>query len=198
MSRCLALVLLVVAACDAGAKSPSPQVQPPPAPVKPPVPPPTPPVPVAPPLPVTPVAPVTHEHVLLASLERGVCYGTCPAYKLTVYRDGKVEYVGKDFVKKIGKASGTLTDAQLAALDKLFLDAKYTSEYKAAYTSYDVTDNPSANTSYQPVGATKPKSVAHYYGDTHAPASLTEIESKFDDIVKIERWIGTRAERDSR
>src|SRR3954471_8041193 len=122
MSRFLALVVFVVAGCDAGARSPSPEVQPLPAPVKPP---PVAPLPLAPPAPVPVATPVpvpvaSHEHVLLASLERGVCYGTCPAYKLTVYRDGKVEYVGKNYVKKIGKAGGTLTDAQLAALDKLF------------------------------------------------------------------------------
>ncbi|MEO8550608.1 MAG: DUF6438 domain-containing protein [Kofleriaceae bacterium] len=197
MSRVLALVLFVAAACDAGARSTPPPAPAPPPPVAakpPPVaakPPPVAPPPAPPPPPVA-----THEHVLLASLERGMCYGTCPAYKLTVYRDGKVEYFGKDYVKRKGKADGTLTDAQLAALDKLFTDAKFTSEYKDAYTSYDVTDNPSANTSYLPAGATKAKSVAHYYGDTHAPESLTEIESKFDDIVKIEHWIGTRAERD--
>jgi len=196
MSRVLALVLLVAAACDAGAKSPTPLVQPAstPVPAKPAPPPVTPVVPPAPVVPTPP--PVTHEHVLLASLERGVCYGTCPAYKLTVYRDGKVEYEGKNFVKKKGKASGTVTDSQLAALDKLFTDAKFTSEYKDAYTSYDVTDNPSANTAYLPAGGKKVKSVAHYYGDTHAPESLTELESKFDDIVKIERWIGTAADRD--
>jgi uncharacterized protein DUF6438 len=192
MSRVLALVLFVAAACDAGAKSTPPPAPPPlpPTAAKPP-PPPPPPVPPAPPPP--PVA--THEHVLLASLEREMCYGTCPAYKLTVYRDGKVEYFGKEYVKKKGKADGTLTDAQLAALDKLFIDGKYTA-YKDAYTSYEVTDNPSANTSYLPAGAKKPKSVAHYYGDSHAPKSLSDLEAKFDDIVKIEHWIGTRAERD--
>ena len=164
MSRSLALVLLVTA-CDAGAK-------------------PTPPPP-----------PVVREHVLLASLERGGCYGSCPVYSFTVYRDGQVEYVGEDFVKKKGTDGGMLTDAQLAALDKLFIDGKFLA-YKDSYESYDETDASSAKTAYQPVGAKTSKTVAHYYGDLHAPASLTELETKFDDIVLIERWIGTPAERD--
>ena len=116
-------------------------------------------------------------------------------YSFTVYRDGKVEYAGKDYVKTKGKRGGTLTDAQLAALDKLFTDGNFLG-YKSSYEEYDETDAPSAKTAYQPVGAKTPKTVSHYYGDMHAPASLTELEAKFDDIVFIERWIGTSAERD--
>jgi Domain of unknown function (DUF6438) len=178
MSRHLTLVVLI-AACDAGVK-PTP-ASPPPSPA----------APIAPRPP-----PAAHEHVLLASIDRGMCYGTCPAYTFTVYRDGKVEYVGKNFVKTKGKADGTLTDAQLAALDKLFIDGKY-ADYKSSYEAYDVTDNPSAKTAYQPVGAKTPKTVAHYYGDMHAPQSLTELEAKFDEIVQIDRWIGTDKERES-
>src|SRR5258706_11552712 len=175
MSRYFVLVLL--ASCDAGAKStPPPPPTPPVAAIAPivPAPPPAPPPQPAPP------PPAVHEHVFLASIERGPCYGTCPVYAFTVYRDGKVEYVGKDFVRK-GKAGGTLTDAQLAALDKLFTDGKYFA-YTGSYDEYDVTDNPSAKTAYQPVGAKQPKTVSHYYGDRHAPESLTKLESSFDDI----------------
>jgi hypothetical protein len=176
-------VLAIVVGCDAGAK-PAP---PPPAPhvaVVPPVPPPPPPPPtVAAPAPV-----------LLASLERGPCYGTCPVYTVTVYRDGKVEYVGTDYVKTKGKASDTLTAEQVAALDKLFTDDHYLA-YKDSYEHVDWTDAPSARTSYVPLGATAAKTVGHYYGDTHAPDSLSKLEAAFDTTVHTERWVGTRAER---
>ena len=183
MSRFLALVTLI--ACDAGAKTTPPA---PPAPVvKAQV---TPPAPVA-----TPPAPAVAGHVLLASLQRGACYGTCPIYTVTVYRDGKVEYDGEEYVKKKGKATGTVTPAQMAALDKLFTDDHYLA-YNTEYTHYDVTDNPSAKTAYRPLGATKTKTVDHYYGDMKAPESLSKLEEQFDTIVQTDRWIGTRAERD--
>ncbi|HET9987820.1 MAG TPA: DUF6438 domain-containing protein [Kofleriaceae bacterium] len=194
MSRILALVLIVTAACDAGVKPTPPAPPTPPVAVKPPPVPPVAPVPPVPPPPAPPPIPVS-EHVLLASIDRGPCYGTCPVYTLTVYRDGKVEYVGKDFVKKKGKAGGTVTAEQLAALDKLFTDGKYL-EYKSSYESYDATDAPSAKTAYRPAGATITKTVGHYYGDMHAPKSLTELEDGFDTIMKTERWIGTEAERE--
>ena len=178
-------VLAIVVGCDAGAKP-----APPPAPhvaVAPKVPPPP---PVPPPPTVAPPA-----HVLLASLDRGPCYGTCPVYTVTVYRDGKVEYVGTEYVKKKGKAVATLTADQLAALDKLFTDDHYLA-YKDSYDDADFTDAPSARTAYAPPGASTAKYVGHYYGDTHAPESLSKLEAGFDTIVQTERWIGTRAERD--
>lgn len=184
--------MFVTAACDAGVK-PTPPAPPPPVAVKPPPAPPLKPEP--PPLPPAPPPVAVNAHVLLASIDRGPCYGTCPVYTLTVYRDGKVEYVGKDFVKKKGKASGTVTADQIAKLDKLFTDGKYLA-YKDSYESYDATDAPSAKTAYLPLGATTVKRVGHYYGDMHAPESLTNLEESFDTIVKTEHFIGTEAERD--
>jgi hypothetical protein len=179
MSRALVLVvpgvLAILAGCDAGAK-PAP---PPPHLVVAAMPPP----PVAPP-----------RHVLLASIDRSPCYGTCPVYTVTVYRDGKVEYVGTDYVKTKGKAAGTITADQVAALDKLFTDDHYLA-YKDSYEHVDMTDTSSARTSYLPLGATTPKVVGHYYGDTSAPESLTKLERGFDTIVNTESWVGTRAER---
>ncbi|MEP6859933.1 MAG: DUF6438 domain-containing protein [Deltaproteobacteria bacterium] len=188
MSRVLVLVVVLVnvAGCDAGAKpTPPPPLHlaavPLPAPVTvPPVPPPTTALP---------------QHVLLASIDRGPCYGTCPVYKVTVYRDGKVEYVGTDYVKNKGKAAGTVTAEQLAALDKLFTDDHYLA-YKDSYEHEDFTDASSAQTSYAPLGASTTKYVRHYYGDTHAPESLTKLEEDFDTIVNTDRWIGTRVVHD--
>jgi hypothetical protein len=63
-------------------------------------------------------APPRHEH--LASIQRTHCYGTCPVYPLTVYRDGVVEYDGWEFVKIQGKATGKLRPEELTALEELF------------------------------------------------------------------------------
>lgn len=184
MSRVLALVVSILVACDAGAKSPPP-APPPPVAAKPPPP------PVKPGPPKMPIA----DHIFLASLHRDVCYGTCPAYTITVYRDGKVEFEGESFVKKKGKADGTLTGDQLNALEKMFIDGKFAT-FDGDYTHQDATDVSSATLSYQPFGAAKAKSVPHYHGDMKAPKELGEFESRFDEIVQIDHWIGTRAERE--
>lgn len=139
-------------------------------------------------------APVpTGAHVLLASLSRTVCFGWCPIYTVTVYRDGVVEYQGEHFVKTKGKATWRLAPDELAALDQLFTSKGYL-QLAADYSHEDITDNPSANTSYQPAGAAV-KAVTHYHGDMNAPKVLDEIEDGFDRIVHTEKWIGTDEER---
>ena len=58
--------------------------------------------------------------VPVITLERTPCFGTCPSYKLTIYDDGKVEYEGRDFVKRKGKAEGQITKAELEELIREF------------------------------------------------------------------------------
>jgi Domain of unknown function (DUF6438) len=132
-------------------------------------------------------------HVVMVTLERTACYGWCPVYTLTVYRDGAVEYQGTNFVKVKGKATDRLSPDQLAALDKLFTDNHYFA-LEDAYEHYEMTDQPGATTSYR--AGDRSKTIRHYHGDSHAPPALRDVEDGIDRIVHTERWIGTRAERD--
>ncbi|MFT3693855.1 MAG: DUF6438 domain-containing protein [Kofleriaceae bacterium] len=165
--RTLGLVVLLVA-CDAGTKTPPPKVDV----VKPP-----------------PPAP----HTVMLNFGRTVCYGTCPAYSITVYRDGALEYLGEDFVKTKGAAKGTLSPQQVDAIDQLFASKKPPNK---DFVSEDATDAPSASFSYTPVTGDK-ITVHHYFGDMKAPEVLGQVEDGIDSIVHIETWIGTRTERDS-
>ena len=133
-------------------------------------------------------------HTLLATLERGVCYGWCPVYKLEIYRDGDVEYHGEEFVKQKGDATTHLTPSQLANLEHAFADAHYFA-LADTYKHEDATDAPTAITSFHDDGD-RIKHVEHYHGDSHAPEALTKLEGDIDRIVGSERWIGTREERE--
>jgi len=135
----------------------------------------------------------SHGHAPLATLERTACYGTCPVYKLTVYRDGTVEYTGVQFVKVTGKATGQITEDQVDEIEDLFLQSEYL-KLKDAEHSYQVSDMQSAITSYTPPGG-KAKAIRHDLGDTAAPQPLMRIEAGIDRLVHVERWIGTEAER---
>jgi hypothetical protein len=138
-------------------------------------------------------APPTESHEHLASIERTACFGWCPIYKLTVFRDGTVEYEGEEYVKVKGKAIGHLRPDQVAALEELFRKHGYL-DLADSYEKYDVTDNPSVYTSYSPRGG-KRKIVKHYLGDMKTPEVLGKIEEGIDSIVHIEHWIGTEEER---
>ena len=124
---------------------------------------------------------------VLASLERTACYGRCPIYKVTVLRDGTVHWEGERFVKVTGKATARLPAAALAELAAAFKKAGYFA-LKDKYTSYDITDHPSANTSYD--DGTHRKTIAHYHGDRSAPAVLDVLEERIDEIVGTSKWIG--------
>jgi hypothetical protein len=129
----------------------------------------------------------------LATLERTRCFGTCPVYKVTIFRDGTVEYVGRQYVKVRGRATGHLSAEQLVQLRTLFQQSGYL-QLGDSYERVDVTDQPSAYTSYSPAPG-RTKTVRHYLGDRSAPRALTDVEEGIDRIVNIEQWIGTPEER---
>jgi hypothetical protein len=142
-----------------------------------------------------PAAPAASAPFVLATLQRTACYGTCPIYRLTIYSDGRVVWEGEQFVKVKGKAEARLTADQVAALRAAFAAAKYT-QLEDHYDCYEVTDNPSANTSFQIGGKTK--TITHYHGCRRDPATttLSGLENKIDEIAGAVRWVGTPAERE--
>ena len=124
---------------------------------------------------------------VMASLERTACYGRCPIYTVKVLRDGTVQWEGERFVKVTGKATAKLSAAKLAELADAFAKAGYFA-LKDKYTRYDITDHPSANTSYD--DGSHHKAIAHYHGDRSAPAALDQLEARIDEIVGTSKWIG--------
>src|SRR3977135_4156634 len=88
----------------------------------------------------------------LITLERSVCFGTCPSYIVTLASDGKVAWEGRDFVKTKGKATAQVKSEDFNKLVKEFerikfatLDDKYETGTRGCPES--ATDNPSAQTS---------------------------------------------------
>ena len=134
---------------------------------------------------------------LLITLERTNCYGTCPAYKLSVKFDGTVSFEGLNFTARKGKVEDKLSADKVNQLVKSFENADYfnlNGKYDTQ-NCYQWTDNPSATTSIQMNGETK--SISHYQGCKEGRddfkkelSKLTELENKIDEIVETKRWIG--------
>jgi len=68
----------------------------------------------------------------LIVMQRTACYGQCPQYKVSVYRNGTISYEGKLFVDKIGCFSATIPlnkvkkiKSVLEELDFFILDSLY-------------------------------------------------------------------------
>jgi cellulose synthase/poly-beta-1,6-N-acetylglucosamine synthase-like glycosyltransferase len=128
------------------------------------------------------------------TLERTTCFGTCPAYKVSIFGDGLVLFEGKEFVKTKGDADGRITKDELQQLvrefekiDYLKLYDRYGDDEKTCPESW--TDYPSAITSLNSNG--KQKTVHHYLGCRGLTIldQLTALENKIDEVVNTKRWI---------
>jgi hypothetical protein len=133
---------------------------------------------------------------LVASLERTMCYGTCPVYALRVYADGRVEYEGRGYVKLIGAGSARLSPRELAALVAAFTDAKYL-DLAGPFDCEERTDHPGAKLHFD--DGQRSRDLVHDHGCV-SPANvgaMSKLEDAFDRIVKSVRWVGTPAEREA-
>jgi hypothetical protein len=130
----------------------------------------------------------------LIRLERTVCFGTCPSYKLTIKADGSVTFEGHRCVKHIGTAKSAIPREQLRKLLAMFEETKFF-DLKDQYISHldgcesEVTDNPSAITSITVNG--KSKTVTHYYGclGIELLDHLAKLERAIDNAVSSDQWI---------
>ncbi|MDT4967893.1 MAG: hypothetical protein QOJ64_2630 [Acidobacteriota bacterium] len=128
------------------------------------------------------------------TLERTVCFGSCPVYKLTIYSDGRVLYQGIRFVKRIGRAEGRISRKALDALVQEFTNNEFFGLYDAYVPGSPgcpqvATDLPSAIISLELNG--KKKTVRHYHGCAGLSALkvLTELEAHIDAAVNSKKWI---------
>ena len=127
------------------------------------------------------------------TLERSICFGTCPAYKISIYGDGLVIYEGREFVKTKGDADGRITKEQVQQLVREFEKIGYfklADEYSLDKNCPNAwTDAPTYITSL--TQNEKTKRVLHYQGCAGLPVleQLTALEDKIDEVVNTKRWI---------
>ena len=119
---------------------------------------------------------------LAITIERTACYGTCPAYKVTIHGDGSVLYEGRKYVRVVGTQESTISPKAVSKLAQAFLNDGYfelRDNYPASFT-----DGPTTYTSIALAG--RHKEVEDHDG---APEKLRELESEIDEIAGSKRWI---------
>lgn len=128
------------------------------------------------------------------TLERTICYGTCPSYKVIISADGSVLFEGRRFVKKVGTVQSKISQEIIRELIGRFEEINYFSLRNRYEDTGDgcegaVSDGPTAITSIRINGKTK--SVRHYYGclGIDVLADLTRLEQAIDDAANTAQWI---------
>lgn len=139
-----------------------------------------------------PPQPTPDYSTLVVTMERTPCFGSCPAYKLTIFGDRRVEYEGLNFVKVQGKQTATLTADQIK---ELVAEIEKANVF-ALEENYIVNATDLPSTLLAVTLDNRSKKINHYgecgYSQdiNSAPQALCDLEQKMDDLVNIRQWTG--------
>jgi hypothetical protein len=114
------------------------------------------------------------------TLRRTTCFGTCPAYIVSIDSSGRVTYDGSQFVRVAGRQEARIPLSRVAALVETVARTGFF-ELKDSYTA-DVTDLPTTIVTVRSSG--RMKRVEDYVG---APAALRALERQIDESAR--RWV---------
>lgn len=121
------------------------------------------------------------------TLERGMCFGTCPVYAVSLSGNGTITFEGRQFVETEGNIKDSIDPLVVADLFyRLNADGFF--YLNNSYSAYEITDMPSATLTVR--NSSVNKSVYHYYGDSSAPQTLVMMEDAVDLAANTSRWIG--------
>ena len=119
-------------------------------------------------------------------LRRSRCFGSCPAYQVSIFGSGRVEFSGEAFVCESGSATARIDPASIQILLKGLDIVAF--DRMPNYTREDASDAPTATvTLKRPTGL---HVVRHYRGDSSAPRLLGWIEDRIDEVAISSPWTG--------
>lgn len=120
------------------------------------------------------------------TLTRSVCFGFCPAYRVTIHGDGEVVYVGERFVNVRGEQRARIPREDVERLLLRFEAVRFAQlrdEYRA-----QVTDLPTYTVTLGRDGQTK--SVLDYGGlSAGMPQAVRDLQDEIDRVANTARWV---------
>jgi hypothetical protein len=138
------------------------------------------------------------------TLERTECFGGCPAYLVEIHGNGRVDYTGGSFVLQTGHRGRRLPESVVRDLVDEFEQSgffefedeygEHPTDYSAIFLSVRIGDRRKRVESYW--------TGAHNDGfgqdvpDSREPEAIDKLAASIERAVEIEKWIGTREERD--
>jgi hypothetical protein len=126
-------------------------------------------------------------------LERTGCHGICPVFTVRLFRDGRVEYLGKKFVVEVGIQHGRIKRGAAERLQRMLDDLNVERLSPDCCSCIQVTDQPWSNVEI--VAGKETHRVRHYHGCELAPAGLSQLEEEILMVSGVSRWIGSESER---
>jgi hypothetical protein len=121
------------------------------------------------------------------TLQRSRCYGSCPAYSVTLTPDGLVSYEGEAYVLYHGAASHRIAPSAVRSLADEMESAHYFELSVPRDCADTTTDAPTVTTSLERSG--RSHEIANYHGNGCAPPVLAALEQRIDEVAGTAVWI---------
>ena len=123
-------------------------------------------------------------NVPLITMKKTACYGTCPQYEISIYKDGLIQYNGKSFVDKLSCFQAFLHTNTIIDI-KLQLENINFFQLDTAYISA-VTDIPSIITEVNLNNKTH-RVVDRLNGPTELKKIYSLLDSVYASVIKWEK-----------
>jgi hypothetical protein len=133
-----------------------------------------------------PVETPAAEGPVTITLTRSMCFGFCPAYRVTINSDGEVSYVGERFVNAVGERRATIPRADVERLLRRFDEARF-DQLRDAYRA-EVTDLPTYTITLERNG--RAKTVVDYGGlSAGMPQAVRDLQDEIDRVANTGQWV---------
>jgi hypothetical protein len=132
----------------------------------------------------------------LIRLERaatGTCPGPCPIYSVDVNVDGAVTYTGVRNVKTIGQRTDQLSPEALRQLRTVMAKVRPVKLPTERCACGCVENTPTVMLTVWEKRA--PRTIAYEEGCERVPHAFRVLEGSLDELVGVEKWIGTIQQR---
>lgn len=142
------------------------------------------------------------------TLERTACLGNCPVYRVTIRRDGRVEWHGEQGVAAVGERHGNVSPERLADLDRALAEVRFferdgrgeleQSAVQCVKTGTTTTCSMHSRISIcsdtaRAIITVKRDGATHAVHNSHCdPSPLDALELLIDDVAGTRAWIGDR------
>lgn len=121
---------------------------------------------------------------------RGACFGMCPIFELTVWKDGRAAYVGKNHVDRIGRFQSNVSYGDIQHVLKKAREIGYF-ELSPVYDNDKVHDLPDIIT-----GIAQDGSLHRVRNRYKGPASLRMLYAELDTLIEHQNWKPTGANQE--
>ena len=122
----------------------------------------------------------------LVQMTRGACVAHCPVYQVAIFSDGAVIYEGQQSVGVIGVRQKSIPSASLQEIIERFEKVHFVDLPEHCCDQKSTRDCPSVTIAYG-VGRAR-RILEHGQCSDGAPAELTDLEGRIDELVGVAKW----------